>query len=51
MSHNSLHVPGGRELWLIITLCLYGIERQVGYIDCSSQGFMVHKLPKSEGEA
>ena len=32
MSHNSLHVPGGRELWLTTTLCLYGIYRQVGYI-------------------
>ena len=25
MRHNSLHVTGGRELWLITTLCLYGI--------------------------
>ena len=34
MSHNTLHVPRGRELWLITTLCLYGIQRQlqVGYM-------------------
>jgi len=32
MSHTSLHVPGEMELWLITTLCLYGILRQVGYI-------------------
>jgi len=24
MSRNSLHVPRGRKLWLITTLCLYG---------------------------
>ena len=29
MSHNSLNVPGGRELWLITTLCLHGI---LGYM-------------------
>jgi len=30
MSCNYLHVAKGRELWLITTLCFYGISIQVG---------------------